>query len=87
MGLLNTAPPGRARAEGEEMKATPKNSGKQWSPEEDQRLRELAASNANPSEIAKKLNRTESAIKARGYILRVGLRRFKPRRRDLSKWG
>jgi hypothetical protein len=83
MGLLNTAPPGRV--EGEEMTATPKNSGKQWSPEEDQRLRELAASSATPSEIAKKLNRTESATKARAYVLRVGLRRFRARRRDLSK--
>jgi hypothetical protein len=71
----------------QEMTATAKNSGRQWSAEEDERLRELAVSGATLAEIAEKLNRTESAIKARGYILRVGLRRFKPRRRDLSKWG
>jgi hypothetical protein len=69
------------------MTATAKNSGRQWSPEEDERLRELAVSSATPAEIAEKLNRTESATKARAYILRVALRRFKPRRRDLSKWG
>ena len=51
------------------MKATAKNSGKQWSAEEDERLRELAVSSATPFEIAKKLNRTESATKARAYAL------------------
>jgi len=69
------------------MKATAKNSGKQWSAEEDERLRELAVSSATPFEIAKKLNRTESATKARAYALRAGLRRFRAMRRDLSKWG
>jgi hypothetical protein len=80
------SPAGRV-GKGEEMTVTAKNSGRQWSPEEDERLRELAVSSATPSEIAEKLNRTESATKARAYILRVALRRFKPRRRDLSKWG
>ncbi len=69
------------------MKATAKNSGKQWSAEEDERLRELAVSSATPFEIAKKLNRTESATKARAYVLRAGLRRFRAKRRSLSKWG
>jgi hypothetical protein len=69
------------------MTATAKNSGKQWSAEEDERLRELAVSGATPSEIAAKLNRTEAATKARAYTLRVGLQRFRARRRDLSKWG
>jgi hypothetical protein len=63
------------------MTATAKNSGRQWSPEEDERLRELAVSSATPVEIAEKLNRTESATKARAYILRVGLRRFRTKRR------
>ena len=44
-------------------------------------MRELAVSSATPSEIAEKLNRTESATKARAYILRVGLRRFRTKRR------
>src|ERR1019366_4439420 len=75
-------------SEGEgEMKARAENSGKLWTAQEDERLRELAVSNATPSEIAEKLNRTESATKARAYVLRVGLRRFRARRRDLSKWG
>jgi hypothetical protein len=69
------------------MTATAKNSGKRWSPEEDERLRELAVSSATPVEIAEKLNRTESATKARAYILRVGLRRFRAKRRGLSNWG
>jgi len=74
-------------AKGEEMTATAKNSGRQWSPEEDERLRELAVSSAALSEIAEKLNRTKSATQARAYTLRVGLRRFRTQRRSLSKWG
>jgi hypothetical protein len=74
-------------AKGEEMTATAKNSGRQWSPEEDEQFRELAVSSATPSEIAEKLNRTESATKARAYVLRAGLRRFRAKRRSLSKWG
>jgi len=62
------------------MTATAKNSGRQWSPEEDERLRELAVSSATPAEITEKLNRTESATKARAYMLRVGLRRFRAKR-------
>jgi hypothetical protein len=64
-----------------------KNSGKQWSAEEDERLRELAVLSATAAEIAEKLNRTVSGTKARGYILRVGLRRFRVRPRALSKRG
>jgi hypothetical protein len=69
------------------MTATAKNSGKQWSAQEDERLRELTVSSATPSEIAAKLNRSEAATKARAYMLRAGLRRFRAGRRDLSKWG
>jgi hypothetical protein len=75
-------------AEGEgEMTARAENSGKLWTAQEDERLRELAASSATPSEIAAKLNRTEAATMARAYALRVALRRFRAKRRDLSKWG
>jgi hypothetical protein len=74
-------------AEGEEMTARAENSGKLWTAQEDERLRELAVSSATPAEIAEKLNRTEKATKARAYVLRVGLGRFRARRRDLSKWG
>jgi hypothetical protein len=69
------------------MRVRAENSGKQWSPKEDQRLRELAVSGATLSEIAAKLNRTEAATKARAYVLHVGLGRFRARRRGLSKWG
>jgi hypothetical protein len=69
------------------MRVRAENSGKQWSPKEDQRLRELAVSGATLSEIAAKLNRTEAATKARAYVLRVGLGCFRARRRGLSKWG
>ncbi len=69
------------------MTAKAENSGKRWIAQEDERLRELAVSGANPSEIAAKLNRTEAATKARVYVLRVGLRRFRTKRRSLSKWG
>lgn len=39
------------------------------------------------SEIAEKLNRSDTATKARAYMLRVGLGRFRIRRHGLSKWG
>jgi hypothetical protein len=80
-------PAGRAGAKGEEMTARAENSGKLWTVQEDERLRELAVSSANPSGIAAKLNRTEAATKARAYVLRVGLRRFRTKRRSLPKWG
>jgi Myb-like DNA-binding protein len=69
------------------MTSKAENSGKQWSAEEDDRLRELAALGATPFEIARRLNRSETAIKARAYTLRLGLQRFRVRRRGLSKWG
>jgi hypothetical protein len=68
------------------MTTTAKNSGKQWSAEEDERLRELALSSATAAEIAEELNRTVSGTKARAYILNIALRRFRVRRRGLSKW-
>ena len=69
------------------MKVRAENRGKLWTAQEDERLRELAVSGANPSEIAAKLNRTEAATKARAYVLRLARGRLRARRRDLSKWG
>jgi hypothetical protein len=69
------------------MTARAENSGKQWSPEEDERLRELAASSATPSEIAAKLNRTEAATKVRAYVLRVELGRLRATRRGILSLG
>jgi hypothetical protein len=58
-----------------------------WTNEEDQRLRELVVSEAEFADIAKSLGRTEKAVKARAYILRLSLRRIGVRRRGLSRWG
>jgi hypothetical protein len=69
------------------MTARAENSGKLWTAQEDERLRELAVSSATPSEIAEKLNRTESATKARAYVLRAGLRRFRAKRAQPVEMG
>jgi hypothetical protein len=69
------------------MKARAKNSGKLWTAQEDERLRELVASGAALPEIANALDRTESATKTRAYVLRLALRRIGARRRVLSRWG
>jgi hypothetical protein len=63
------------------------NSGKVWTIQEDERLRDLISSGATLPEVAKTLNRTESATKTRAYILRLALGRFGARRRGLSRWG
>ncbi|WP_210253909.1 SANT/Myb-like DNA-binding domain-containing protein [Bradyrhizobium sp. S69] len=60
---------------------------KTWTNEEDERLRELVVSEAEFADIAKSLGRTEKAVKARAYILRLSLRRIGVRRRGLSRWG
>ena len=46
-------------------------SGKIWTPEEDARLRDLAALRARPAEVAKKLHRTKGAIMSRAYELGI----------------
>jgi hypothetical protein len=61
--------------------------GTVWTSEEDQKLRELVASGADLAEIAKSLDRTPSAAKARAYKLRLLLGRSGVRRRGLSRWG
>jgi hypothetical protein len=66
------------------MAARAENSGKLWTAQEDERLRELAALSATPSEIAAKLNRTESGTKTRAYVLRVTFGRFGAKRRRAS---
>jgi hypothetical protein len=64
------------------------NSGKVWTIQEDERLRELVASGAALPEIANALDRTVAATKTRAYILRLVLRRIGVRRRRVrSKWG
>jgi hypothetical protein len=61
--------------------------GSPWTAEEDKLLRELVASDSTLSEIAEKLDRTESGAKTRAHILRVTFGRFGAKRRALSKWG
>jgi hypothetical protein len=73
------------RVKGEKMTTVAENGGKPWTPEEDERLRELAASGATLSNIAEKLDRTGSATKTRAYILRVFLGRLGAKRRALAK--
>ena len=54
-----------ARAEGEEMKSIP------WSPDEDERLRTLALSGASVAEMAKRMKRSEEAVRSRAYRLKI----------------
>jgi hypothetical protein len=48
-----------------------------WTPEEDEVLRGEALAGRLADEIARKIGRTESAVRSRAYILRVLLRRRK----------
>jgi hypothetical protein len=68
------------------MTASAENSRKPWTAQEDERLRELAASGATLSEIAQKLDRTVSGAKSRAYILRVTFGRLGAKRRSLSRF-
>jgi hypothetical protein len=61
--------------------------GKAWTIEEDQRLRELIISEADFTDISRSLGRSEKAVKARAYILRLSLRRINVRRRDMVELG
>ena len=45
-----------------------------WTPEEDAILRQEALAGQPVSEIARKVARTESAVRTRAYILRILLR-------------
>ena len=60
------SPPGRDRAEGEEMSKH----GTKWTAEEDDRLLELKAAGKSLSVIAKELNRTQAAVDSRTSVLK-----------------
>jgi len=59
--------------------------GKPWTPEEDERLRTEIFSGASRCVISKKLGRSESAVKARAYILRLSLRPLGAKNHALSE--
>ena len=57
-------------AEGEEMSARHSSAGL-WKPEDDDQLRELAASGKGPSEIARLLHHSPSAVRKRASLLGI----------------
>jgi hypothetical protein len=61
---------GAGRAEGEEMSARHSSAGL-WKPEDDDQLRELAASGKGPSEIARLLHHSPSAVRKRASLLGI----------------
>lgn len=71
----------RAWALGEEMRSDTK----RWTTEEDDILRQAALAGTSVAEIAGAVGRTESAVRARAYVLRVLLRPVGIRRRG-SVW-
>ncbi len=73
--------------ESEEVMARAENSGKPWTADEDDRLRQLVLSGAAIDQIVEGLDRTESSVRARAHLLGVTLRRFGSKRRGLSRWG
>jgi hypothetical protein len=65
---------------------TPKRQGKDWTPPEQARLRDLAAGNTPTRLIALKLSRTEPGVRAKAQQLRLSLKPvnqspYGPRRR------
>ena len=65
----SAAPPNSSVA-GEEMSARHLSAGL-WKPEDDDRLRELAASGKGPSEIARLLHHSPSAVRKRASLLGI----------------
>jgi hypothetical protein len=63
--------------------ARTKSAGKPWTNQEDQRLRELAATGATRAEIAGNLDRTESGIKTRAHVLRLTIERLAAKRGEM----
>lgn len=51
-----------------------------WTPTEDDILRDEARAGRSFAEIATKIGRTESAVRTRAYVIRVLLRRYQPLR-------
>ena len=70
-----------------ELMTRAENTGKPWTAEEDERLRQLVVSGAPIDQIAEGLDRTEKSVRSRAYLLGVPLRRFGSKRRGLPRWG
>src|SRR5712691_2286919 len=62
--------PGAGTAKGEEMSAGHSSAGL-WKPADDDQLREMAASGKSPSEIARLLHRSPSAVRKRASLLGI----------------
>lgn len=60
---------------------------KLWTPDEDERLRQLVISGASVASTAEQLHRTVPAVVARAYAIGVTFRRIYVRRRPLARWG
>jgi hypothetical protein len=61
---------------------------KQWTKEEEERLRQLFVQNKMPAEIAQSLGRSVSAVKSKAHALGITIARLGNRRRsNLSRWG
>src|SRR5712672_3088980 len=69
--LHPSAPPNSSVAE-EEMSAPPSSAGL-WKPEDDDQLREMAASGWDPIEMARLLHRSPSAVRGRASLLGIAV--------------
>jgi hypothetical protein len=56
------------------MSKSTRNTGKQWTPEDNRQLRELARGNTPTRVIGLKLGRTEDAVRAKASELNVSLK-------------
>ena len=67
---LHPAPPSNSSVEEEEISARRSSAGL-WKPADDDQLREMAASGKDPSDIARLLHRSPSAVRKRASLLGI----------------
>ena len=58
-----------------------------WSPDEDERLRTLALSGASVAEMAKRMKRSEEAVRSRAYRLKIVVAKSSNKRLRLKAKG
>jgi hypothetical protein len=68
-------PPGRDRAQGEEVKPAPRQKGRIWTAEDDDRLKSLIEANLSIDLIAAKMKRTIQGVKYRASTLGISTKR------------